>query len=1249
MALLPLAGWAADIRVAAIDFYPTYGSVPTSATADMYTVVSKEGATASDAEILAAITFVRVESGDNVKANGTEGYQFKLQGGTAGSDRVVILGTENTATMFIQPKTLEASWIATIPDQAWTGEEVTPSLTITDPTLDALTVGSDYLVTYEDNVAVGINTAKAKVTGTGNYKTVAAIEKTFSIKTDIATAATATLGTIAPKEYDFGTSVTLESAEEDAIQVKLKSDNTPLTKGTDYTISYLNSTGTGTADVLINGTGSYAGTITLHYTIGKKRLEGGTLTVADKTFTGAPIVHDAATLSVSGHDLTLGTDFEIDATNYANNTNKGTATAAIKAKADGNFTGSLTKTFTISEAGVDGLTAPNAPTIAAVGYNGQVQQPVITWTMADGAYTPTVYNAETNPTGDYSYTISTENPKNQGTYTVTITGHNNLTGSKAINYVINKAEVTVKADPKEYGIGAEPAYTQTTTGTVYSPDVLGTITYKVTANTVTNAADVTSAPEANINAVGTYNIWPVITGANDNYDITIQYGTLTISEGTIAAKVVDQQVTFGENFAAGNIEHYDGLNATQAADFNTNVNKSAITGYKIYKVVDGQEVEATTVTGQTFYPAGTYVVRAQGTASYTGYNVGLNPGTWTVNQKDISYVTIADLSKTYTGTEAAPSTTGKLTFSGMTLVEGTDYTVALKSGTGIDNMNYAATAKGKITITAAEGNYTGYVDKEYQINKADLYITADDFTGEKAWKYGTPEPTYTATVSTEAGKCLVGQDAGKDLTQTQTGFTGTLKVKRVCNNTISTYAEGLVPYDITANNYTIHPVPGKLEIARGTMKLKVKNVENIYGVAFNAATQGDLELVADDADNAKLSETVKNNFKSYLTLTGATYTLAAAEEGDNNKYVVSKNYALSVAGVESTNFDVETIANGTFTVTPRKVTVKVLAQNAGAYDGTDKFNSVATEGTTVNVTSNHTPALDPIYAYTETVADLGITLTCANHTAICSREIDVDKTNANANYDINVVTDENSKLTITGAPLTITRGQNNAATIQNYNGATVNVTVDRNITVTEKWFTMVLPFNATLGELVQKWGYVVVNTLDKTNTDENKVVFNLQMQNITANEPFLIKFSQTVSAPVTFEGKDITYVAEPSVSDAVTGTPNKFIGSYDNLTVAISDKNWVIDTKKDKFVKNTSDSEVKSIYAYLQTAKSLDSFAPAIFVEDIDGTVTAINGIASEAEVLSADGWYTVNGVKLNAAPTQKGIYIKDGKKVVIK
>ena len=57
-------------------------------------------------------------------------------------------------------------------------------------------------------------------------------------------------------------------------------------------------------------------------------------------------------------------------------------------------------------------------------------------------------------------------------------------------------------------------------------------------------------------------------------------------------------------------------------------------------------------------------------------------------------------------------------------------------------------------------------------------------------------------------------------------------------------------------------------------------------------------------------------------------------------------------------------------------------------------------------------------------------------------------------------------------------------------------------------------------------------------------------------------------------------------------------------------------------------------------------------MEEIDGTKTAIKAIDAETVSSNIDnrtGWYTIGGMKLQSAPTQKGIYINNGKKVVVK
>ena len=49
------------------------------------------------------------------------------------------------------------------------------------------------------------------------------------------------------------------------------------------------------------------------------------------------------------------------------------------------------------------------------------------------------------------------------------------------------------------------------------------------------------------------------------------------------------------------------------------------------------------------------------------------------------------------------------------------------------------------------------------------------------------------------------------------------------------------------------------------------------------------------------------------------------------------------------------------------------------------------------------------------------------------------------------------------------------------------------------------------------------------------------------------------------------------------------------------------------------------------------------------GDITGIGEIDTKTGEISFDGWYTLNGVRLNGKPTKKGLYINNGRKVVIK
>ena len=52
---------------------------------------------------------------------------------------------------------------------------------------------------------------------------------------------------------------------------------------------------------------------------------------------------------------------------------------------------------------------------------------------------------------------------------------------------------------------------------------------------------------------------------------------------------------------------------------------------------------------------------------------------------------------------------------------------------------------------------------------------------------------------------------------------------------------------------------------------------------------------------------------------------------------------------------------------------------------------------------------------------------------------------------------------------------------------------------------------------------------------------------------------------------------------------------------------------------------------------------------DENGTTSIKSLSVDDVNGLNVKGWYTVGGMKMQNAPTQKGVYIKDGKKVIIK
>ena len=249
--------------------------------------------------------------------------------------------------------------------------------------------------------------------------------------------------------------------------------------------------------------------------------------------------------------------------------------------------------------------------------------------------------------------------------------------------------------------------------------------------------------------------------------------------------------------------------------------------------------------------------------------------------------------------------------------------------------------------------------------------------------------------------------------------------------------------------------------------------------------------------------------------------------------------------------------------------------------------------------------------------------------------------------------------------------------IKAHAGETQDVTITLNNRVTrevptgtahpwaaETWNTMVLPFEVTVAELsaqlssnpATKPGYAIVNVVDPSKTTEGNVQFKLEMQKIPANTPFCVKTSEAIpdATMLTFNKKLIVDGGENPSVDA--GMSYKFVGAYKNKTIDKTTPTYNFlrgDNNKWAHIGATSANTwtVVPFDAYVELTPAAAARGVTFTFQELDGSFTAIKAIAADVndEGAAKTGWYTIGGMKLQSAPVKKGLYIHNGKKVIIK
>jgi len=120
--------------------------------------------------------------------------------------------------------------------------------------------------------------------------------------------------------------------------------------------------------------------------------------------------------------------------------------------------------------------------------------------------------------------------------------------------------------------------------------------------------------------------------------------------------------------------------------------------------------------------------------------------------------------------------------------------------------------------------------------------------------------------------------------------------------------------------------------------------------------------------------------------------------------------------------------------------------------------------------------------------------------------------------------------------------------------------------------------------------------------------------------------------------------------DTADGTVT-FKGSYDYLTFAAEDKSVLFLGEDNTLYWPESGASIGAFRAYFQLndpSTLVRSFVLNFEDEETQG-ISAQPMFNVQCSMFNEEAWYTLNGVKLDKMPTRKGLYIKNGRKVVIK
>jgi len=1053
--------------------------------------------------------------------------------------------------------------------------------------------------------------------------------------------------------------------------------------GVTLTLDAGNTTITPSAVKIMNGstdvTANYAPTYnTGTLTVNKKSLAGAEVTFTPTAITKTATAMTAPTVTVTLDGTTVATseytvvwiDSENNEVADITNAAAGTYTMKIKAAESGHYSTPEADGITVNGKSLT-IYAANTATVTIEGITEA------SYPYTGSAVTPeyTVKEGETTLAAD-KYTATFENNVNAGTATLKVklnSSSNDYDATKTFEIAKKAVAVTAQAQTVTHGAQPDQSVSQVTAeGLVEGHEIV----------VVTLTADETSLKVTPSGA-------KVLSGQTDvtaNYDFTYVAGTLTVEKKALTGATVTVNPSA---ITAGSVSQVptvtvtvDGTQLVEGTDY----------------TMTWTDASGNAVSDITTAPAGTYKakIEAKDDGNYSGTLTAQQQLTvYPQNAEGISIDGVEN-SYTYTGSAITPDYSVKR--GSKTLTAGTDYTVVTENNTN------AGTATIKVTLT---GSTSVSATKTFQIIQKAMSITAKDQTVA----YGDPAQQdaeqYTVTgliegqtlasvtlsvdesakkvtpadavvknaggsvvtanyqVTYTAGKLTVTPKSVADLQTTlaSTSITtgSSAPAVTVKNGRGETLTAG-VDYSVEWKDSDGNVVDDIASAPAGTYIAVIKGNGNYTGeqtlaqkltVNNPAPSVTYYSISIQQPQHGSIAVNGMNNVVSTSSVSGATITISAT--ADAGYYV--KDLTVTQDGTSSA----VTITNGAFTMPAGSVTVSAtIAAIAGNMtvkdDETGKTYDVTVTGsktnpqtgkTTYDVTLNKVPA--EVLSGDATLDEEDMTITFHGNTMqatkVAAKAFDELEDGVIVFLPEGVETTEDVTNVVNGDGTVATLNLNKVHQFNHARDIQAELVIYQKTMPSTGKTTVCLPYDHAVPEGTTLW------TLVKGENGE--AGFNMATGNIVAGQPYVLSTTDASAArtraaatSVDLGAKNVT-IAKTAADESVKHDDVEMFGTLTGLTLSKGNSLGAYTLQADDTWKKTafeSDLYVPAFECYL-TITSGSSSSGSI-PSNFDGT-TAITGITADG----ADDtqWYDLQGRRIDGQPMQRGVYVKDGHKIVVK